>query len=260
MVWKLIERSCIIAGAVFTAVCAYYAMATYYGWNVPAVSPSPNIAVAALSPPWWLYVAGSIGVALIGTGWAMMFERRASLAIVGRTEMPPIAASATPAPAPADNRQWFSSYKIFDLADPTLLQRAVQLQSQLQSLEKEISTNDAAQLALKPTDPLAALEAMNTPIPALEILQKSASELYNRNRAAAANHRAAFGEVLEDIYEKLAAGKLVAKGFLVPVETDSSEIDIPAAHWRLIRFHAAGYTQAEGQGIKYVGITVARAG
>ena len=170
-----------------------------------------------------------------------------------------------PAPSPiieksqSDNRQWLSSYKIFDLADPALLQKAVHLQSQLQSLEKEISTNDAEQLSLKPKDAMAALEAMNNPIPALEILKKNASDLYNRNRIAAANHRAAFGEVLEDIYEQLAAGKLIAKGFLVPVETDSSEIEIPAAHWRLIRFHAAGYTQAEGQGIKYVGVTVARA-
>lgn len=257
MVWKVIERSCIVMGAFFTAVCAYYAMATYYGWNTPTVTPAPNIALAAVSPPWWLYVVGTIGIALIGTGWKMMFERRASLATANRIETSLIAAPATP--APADNRQWFSSYKIFELGNPELLQKTAHLQAQLQRLEKEMATNNAEQLALKPKDAMAALEAMKSPVPALEILKKGASQLYEQNRAAASNHRAIFGELLEDIYEQLAGGKLIAKGFLVPVEKDSSEIEIPAAHWRLIRFHAAGYTQAEGQGIKYVGVTVARA-
>jgi hypothetical protein len=75
MVWKFVERSSAVLGVVLTAVCAYYAVATYYGWNTLAPS-TPMHTEASVTPPWWLYAAIVIGLGLIATGWTMIFTRR----------------------------------------------------------------------------------------------------------------------------------------------------------------------------------------
>ena len=62
---------------------------------------------------------------------------------------------------------------------------------------------------------------------------------------------------LQDIYEKLRVGKLIARGYVSPVDSSSKEVEIPAEHWRLIRFNST-YTEASNSEIKYVGIEVAR--
>jgi hypothetical protein len=77
--WKGVERTSQVSGAVFTAIGAYYAAATYYGWNGPSAvqSPAPSPSAGGLTMPslwWWLIIA--VGIVLIVTGWAMMIARR----------------------------------------------------------------------------------------------------------------------------------------------------------------------------------------
>src|ERR1700686_887802 len=72
--WKAIERACIVLGTIFTAVCAYYGAATYYGWNVvPGGSEAQR--ASAMSTPVWFYVGAAIGLGLLVTGWAMLVVR-----------------------------------------------------------------------------------------------------------------------------------------------------------------------------------------
>jgi hypothetical protein len=76
MVWKIIERACLILGALFAGVCAYYTMAGYYGRNNPVTPTAPTAATgAAMTPPWWLYSLGILGIALLITGWTMILQR-----------------------------------------------------------------------------------------------------------------------------------------------------------------------------------------
>jgi hypothetical protein len=76
MAWKIIERTCIVLGMLFTGVCAYYAVATYYGGNLPKTAPEPNAEAGTMTLSWLLYIVSAIGVALIITGWVMMLVRR----------------------------------------------------------------------------------------------------------------------------------------------------------------------------------------
>lgn len=74
MGWKFVERSCLVLGAVFTVINAYYAAATYYGWNTSPTS-TPAHTEASVTLPWWFYVVSVIGLGLVATGWAMIFVR-----------------------------------------------------------------------------------------------------------------------------------------------------------------------------------------
>jgi hypothetical protein len=65
-------------------------------------------------------------------------------------------------------------------------------------------------------------------------------------------------QVLEILYEKLASGEWIAKGFRHPIGPRTKERMIPAAHWRIIRFNG-DFTEAQGQSFKYCGIAVAKA-
>ena len=77
MSWKIVDRACLFLGAVFAGVCAYYTMAGYYGWKYLTATPAPVPASGtAMVPPWWLYITGGLGVALLITGWVMMIARR----------------------------------------------------------------------------------------------------------------------------------------------------------------------------------------
>lgn len=62
----------------------------------------------------------------------------------------------------------------------------------------------------------------------------------------------------EALYEGLRAGKLVATGFLHPINHHAAEIEIPPTQWRTIRFNR-DFTEARGRSIRYTGIAVARA-
>ena len=64
-------------------------------------------------------------------------------------------------------------------------------------------------------------------------------------------------QIPELLYEKLASGEWIAKGFRHPLGRDPEETTIPAAHWRIIRFNG-DFTRAQGHGIKYSGIAVSK--
>ena len=242
----------------------FFAVAIFWPGIAEHIPESIDVPLGAISSnliSWLILLAMAIGTVCGLDYWSRSNWQKHFPTILSLLESKTVLQAASMAPSKSqsgDNRQWVSSYKIFDLADPKLIEKTVNYQSEAQRLSRETEANNAEQLKFRPKDPLAAFNAIEKAPPALELLKKKASELYDQSRAAERNHNAAFGELLNDIYEKLASGKLIAKGFLVPVEADSQEIEIPASHWRLIRFHAVGYTQAEGQGIKYVGITVAR--
>jgi hypothetical protein len=83
-----------------------------------------------------------------------------------------------------------------------------------------------------------------------------------KERALREAQATARARALEDVYEKLINGTLIAKGFRHPIRSTTMEREIPAAHWRIIRFNG-DFTEARSQnaslGIQYSGITVARA-
>lgn len=73
MVWKIIERSAVVLGLLFTAATLYFTAGTYYGWNQPSVPAQQG--GTAMTPPWWIWLFGGIAVALLLTAWAMMAIR-----------------------------------------------------------------------------------------------------------------------------------------------------------------------------------------
>ena len=88
-------------------------------------------------------------------------------------------------------------------------------------------------------------------------LEHSAADWYRQRAAAERRQALARASALENLYEELRGGRFIAKGFAgTPIE----DVEIPANHWRLLRFNG-DYKEAEARehGLKYVGITVARA-
>jgi hypothetical protein len=165
---------------------------------------------------------------------------------------------AVPQKRQPDSRQWFSSYKIFDLAEPSLMKAAVGLEESTELAEKHLEDiqRDRQLFGFRRN----ATDAINDLVnPSPEMVQwKAAEEEATRKFLTEQRQRdSARAGALEDIYQKLRNGKLVAKGFAPPVGSDSGELEIPVAYWRLIRFNG-DYTQAKGQELQYVGITVAR--
>jgi hypothetical protein len=253
MLWKVIERTCIVFGAVLTGVCAYYAAATYYGWNDPKMT---SVAVNHATIPIWLYVAGSIGVMLIVTGWGMIIERRLRpvFAVAPQIEVPAVA--LPPAPPLPDNRVWLTSYKIFDLADPELTKDAVIAEEEVQKVMEDIEKiREQRQKFLKRINGLEQFD--DTATSSLTGWQEALSIANSRSAALHEARERSRAKALEDIYEKLRSGKLIAKGFLHPVRRTAIEREIPASQWRIIRFNG-DYTRAQGQSIEYSGIAVAK--
>jgi hypothetical protein len=59
-----------------------------------------------------------------------------------------------------------------------------------------------------------------------------------------------------NLYSKLAGGELVSRGFVQP---HNKELDVPAQRWMQMRFkEGSHFTEAEGGGHRYVGISVAK--
>jgi hypothetical protein len=163
-------------------------------------------------------------------------------------------------PAPiaseCDDREWYSSYDIFKLADPKFAKRAADAEEQVAKLAQQIDEKERL------------LFQLNDQRNALVLLQPTATTKLRivANCTAASLQMtamqqqlaAARAKALEDIYEKLKSGKLVARGFRHPIRRHVMEVEIPAAQWRIIHF-TGDYSQAQGQGIKYSGIAIAQA-
>jgi hypothetical protein len=54
---------------------------------------------------------------------------------------------------------------------------------------------------------------------------------------------------LGDIVEKLKSGKLIARGYISPAGANSRQIEIPAGHWKLVRFNG-DYTEAANNNVR----------
>jgi len=164
-------------------------------------------------------------------------------------------------PLQKDTRNWLSSYAIFELADQKLMTEAINAEAEVEKLERKYNDLENERIALRssPRGAFKAASALQQPVSeAEEVLGKAVRDAYIKAQAERDYRTSARAKALEDIYAKLRSGDLVAKGFLDPVLPNAEEIIIRAAHWRIIRFNG-DYTLAEGQGIKYIGITVARA-
>ncbi len=158
-----------------------------------------------------------------------------------------------------DNRPWLTSYRIFDLADQGLVKTARNAKDKSAEFERELEVLQIQRENLRPKDAFKAITALQEPpSPAMVELQKRESEAYRKIEAQRRQHASAYAGALEDIYEKLRNGHPVAKGFVGSLSNSPNEIEIPAAHWRVIKFNN-DYTEAKGQGMEYVGITVAKA-
>jgi hypothetical protein len=196
---------------------------------------------SVLSQPWfWPTFCGLTGFA--GGLYLDAFMRRWGMAAVF---------------SEPDNRQWLSSYKIFELIDQKLLQEASDAEAQIEKLAAEIERVRKERRQLDRIDPLGGTVALQGPqAEALRVLSESAAEAQSRMTAAQQYRSRARGQALNELYDKLRSGEFVAKGYVAPADSSSDEIEIPSGQWRLIRFNG-DYTEASSATIKYIGIAVA---
>jgi len=200
----------------------------------------------------------AITAALFATGAMLLWRTRVPAAQAARTSPELPQARHQPSSPIVDNREWLSGYEIWRLADPEMLKIAdnfeVEVRRTLQDVAEIENERRALQGGLSRFD-LAALNA--TPSPAMEALQQSALEAAQRNYAVERQLMATNEKITENIYGKLASGELIAKGFHHPLGNNRDYVEIPSHEWNILRFKV-GNKEAEGQGIKYVGITVAK--
>jgi hypothetical protein len=152
-------------------------------------------------------------------------------------------------------REWVSSYNVFVLADPSLAKKVADAEQQVAKLAQHMSAEE--RLLFQLDDQGNALVLLQ-PVAATKlriIANRTAVSL--QMIAMRQQLDAARAKALDDIYAKLKSRKLVARGFLHPIRQHVMELEIPAAHWRIIRL-TGDYTQAQGQGIKYSGIAITR--
>jgi hypothetical protein len=159
------------------------------------------------------------------------------------------------------DKKWLSSLKIFDLADPKLMNDAIKVEADNQEIMESIRRYQAERESLipltKPPFGSSPITAESEASEAIRILQASVREASLRSSALLETRERARMRALEDIYEKLQNGELIAKGLLEPVGANPKEINIPAEYWRFLKFKS-DYKEAEGKGIKFTAIVVAR--
>jgi hypothetical protein len=161
----------------------------------------------------------------------------------------------------ASDKKWLSSLKIFDLADPNLMKDAIKAEADNQEIMESIRNYQAERESLmplaKPPFGSSPIMAESETSEAIRILQASVREASLRSSALLETRERARMRALDDIYQKLQNGQLIAKGLLEPVGTNPKEINIPAEYWRFLKFKS-DYKEAEGKGIKFTAIVVAR--
>jgi hypothetical protein len=160
-----------------------------------------------IGPAWPSMAANMAVIAKNPMSWFAIFLFIAAIFAFQRpTERKQTARQITARPTKGP---WLTSYKIFDLADQDLMQSAVETEAAVEKISREIERIQLERyfLRMSPQYPSAEPSGLNTlaESEAAAVRQKSAQE----QARATARARA-----LEDLYEKLVDGRLVAKGFL----------------------------------------------
>jgi hypothetical protein len=158
--------------------------------------------------------------------------------------------------APEVDGSWFSSRNILLLAHVSIRERWSETKQKMDAAEAKAQQLEQERSILSAKfGPLAAFQTNPDPEYAdLSVRATAASQaMYAEGRKLDAIRR----ELLDDVYSRLWSGLLISKGFTPPVESNHDEVPIPAAQWRLLRFDK-DMNEAEGGGIKYIGIAVGR--
>jgi hypothetical protein len=152
-------------------------------------------------------------------------------------------------------RKWLRSYDIFELADESLMRDAREAEADGERVEREYQKIEEHRRERLKTTPL---DDSSAPYgEAFELLKESVAQAWGRLQAQRNVQSATRAKALDDIYNKLRNGEIIARAFHDPVG-NRGEIEIPPAQWRIIRFNG-DYTEASGRGLSYIGITVAKA-
>ena len=72
--WKYVERTCIVGGVLIALAALYFEAGNYYGWNKSQAPASALLATTSLAGGWAIMLA-VIAVAMILTGWRMIYVR-----------------------------------------------------------------------------------------------------------------------------------------------------------------------------------------
>lgn len=156
-------------------------------------------------------------------------------------------------------RKWLASYDIFQLADPRLMEDAVNAEAENQEVMERIRALQIERESLGfPKPPLGSGPiSVEGEGEGVQALRESVREASLRSSALLEVREGARVKALDDIRQKLIDGKLLARGFKDPLGINPKQMDIPAEYWRFLRFKS-DYLEAEGKGIKFTAIVVAR--
>jgi hypothetical protein len=151
-------------------------------------------------------------------------------------------------------RNWFSSYDIFKLANPELMKNAYVAEDEVQKLSEQIRDLAIQRENLRIPFGIGPVSEEYQP---MALLREAAREASAKNIALHELREKARRNALDDLYEKLKVGTLIARGFKDPLGLNPKEVEIEASYWKFLKF-TSDYKEAEGKGIKFTGIEVAR--
>jgi hypothetical protein len=242
--------------AAFLAAAIWPWVASYFGEFVReffVYEPLGKIlhaAIERISPEWVLRWGPSIVLTALGF---YLFHRTKRVPLP--KEMPRERAQTT---IPPDKRQWLSGYEIWKLADANVLKAAENFEAEARKTQQEIARveNERREFMNRGSTFSGVAGLSELASPAMQEIERRAAEARTKYSATEQQLIAANARIVENLYERLASGKLIAKGFRHPVGSNPDYTEIPPDEWRILRF-AVGNKEAEGQGIKYVGISVA---
>jgi hypothetical protein len=152
-------------------------------------------------------------------------------------------------------RTWHSSYDIFKLANPELMKDAEVAEDEVQKLTERIRELQIERESL--SIPFESHTYFTEESESMLKWRGAIRDATTRNLALHELREKARRNALNDIYDKLTRGGLIARGFKDPLGLHPKEIEIPMAYWKFLKF-SGDYKEAQGNGIKYTAIEVAR--
>jgi hypothetical protein len=151
-------------------------------------------------------------------------------------------------------RKWYSSHDIFQLADTKLMEGAVSTEEEIHQLSLRIMDLQEQRANYRVPFGSAPVASESEGMAALTAAVR---EAHAQSSALLEQRERARQRALGDIIEKLKSGKLIARGYISPAGANSKQIEIPAGHWKLVRFNG-DYTEAANNNVRYVGLEIAR--